>query len=77
MQTTRLQLARNEELTTVLGVFSLSIVFAYLMYVCVEAPVLRLEKMVCEGSIRPSSAEPPVSKKVRSVHPSGTQKSTV
>ncbi|XP_077538563.1 nose resistant to fluoxetine protein 6-like isoform X2 [Haemaphysalis longicornis] len=65
------------QLTTALGVFSLSIVFAYLMYVCVEAPVLRLEKMVCEGSIRPYIVEPPVSKKVRSVHPSGTQKSTV
>lgn len=65
------------QLTTALGVFSLSVVFAYLMYVCVEAPVLRLEKMVCEGSERPSIAEPPVGNKARSVYPSATQKSTV
>lgn len=65
------------QLTTALGVFSLSVVFAYLMYVCVEAPVLRLEKMVCEGATRSPSVEPPLSNKGRSVYPSGTQKSTV
>ncbi|KAM7304831.1 nose resistant to fluoxetine protein 6 [Ixodes scapularis] len=37
---------------TILGVFSLSLFFAYLLYLTVEAPLLRLEKLIFE---RPSN----------------------
>ncbi|XP_065288955.1 nose resistant to fluoxetine protein 6-like [Dermacentor albipictus] len=65
------------QLTTALGVFSLSVVFAYLLHVCVEAPVLRLEKLMFEGDTRDAVVATRVNGKARSSNMGTVQKSAV
>ncbi|KAH6944550.1 hypothetical protein HPB50_003865 [Hyalomma asiaticum] len=69
--------SKIHELTTALGVFSLSVVFAYLLHVGVEAPTLRLEKMLCEEETGDTAAVTPVNGKARSSNVGTIQKSAV
>ncbi|KAL1427384.1 hypothetical protein MTO96_017438 [Rhipicephalus appendiculatus] len=70
-------LFRWPQLTTALGVFLLSVVFAYLLHVCVEAPTVRLEKLLCEGDTGDTVTATPVNGKPRSSNVGTIQKSSV
>nr|XP_037270631.1 uncharacterized protein LOC119162279 [Rhipicephalus microplus] len=65
------------QLTTALGVFLLSVVFAYLLQVCVEAPTVRLEKLLREGDTGDTIAATPVNGKPFSSNVDIIHKSTV
>ncbi|KAL3225273.1 hypothetical protein MRX96_025956 [Rhipicephalus microplus] len=72
-----LKAERPQDLTTALGVFLLSVVFAYLLQVCVEAPTVRLEKLLREGDTGDTIAATPVNGKPFSSNVDIIQKSTV
>ncbi|XP_037523929.1 nose resistant to fluoxetine protein 6-like [Rhipicephalus sanguineus] len=65
------------QLTTALGVFLLSVVFAYLLHVCIEAPTVRLQKLLCEGDTGDTVAATPVNGKPRNLNVGAIQKSAV